>query len=267
MADSMTENVSKTLKQSRVHIDEALKKVRSPSDALCRRAEPRTAAHNPYSDRVPVPPPPPPRGVIRGNRPIYPPRSAARALLRHSADAAGRHQAGHGKGTSACMQGRGGHWRAQISNLIEATTPCARLLATRAAVRPPCDRAGSRRLQGRVAARRGCVPDVRQVQSPKPQRHVERVPRTPSLHWCCCAAAQRRAGPHRARAGAMHGRALAAGICAHPPQASEDWNTAVSEKNERLNEYLLALAALNAHYKRHYDVDLTATARVRVCAP
>ena len=60
MADSMTENVSKTLKQSRVHIDEALKKVRSPSDALCRRAEPRTAAHNPYSDRVPVRPRPPP---------------------------------------------------------------------------------------------------------------------------------------------------------------------------------------------------------------
>ena len=45
-------------------------------------------------------------------------------------------------------------------------------------------------------------------------------------------------------------------------QAKADWNTAVAEKNERMNEYLLSLNVLNAHYQRRYDVDQPTMATV-----
>jgi len=46
-------------------------------------------------------------------------------------------------------------------------------------------------------------------------------------------------------------------------QATADWNAAVAEKNERLNDYILALHVYNAHQQRHRDVDQPKMAAVR----
>ena len=46
-------------------------------------------------------------------------------------------------------------------------------------------------------------------------------------------------------------------------QATADWNSAVAEKNERLNDYILALHVYNAHQQRHRDVDQPKMAAVR----
>ena len=51
-----------------------------------------------------------------------------------------------------------------------------------------------------------------------------------------------------------------------PLQATTDWNLAVAEKNERLNEYLLALNVLNAHHERRYEVDQPTMATVSACS-